>query len=126
MKFLKIDIALQEALIEEFGLLLETNLELSPLTASIYALLVVSGSDGVTFDNIKHSVKASKSSVSTSIKMLLQLNHIEFHTKIGDRKRYFKPSRSYLQEKIKKQMRLLEAEVLILNKFNSFNKINHP
>ena len=70
--------------------------QLAPLAARIYAIMILSPKDGHTFDEILSITKASKSSVSTHLNHLLQLKKVEYFTKPGDRKRYFRASKRYL------------------------------
>lgn len=112
-------------LIEEFGLMLEDSYQLSPLGARIYALLVLSG-DGLTFDEIRDDLQASKSSVSTNINALLQLKFITYFTKTGDRKRYFKSSNKNLLTFLEKELKKAEKTLEIVQKVNVFKKARYP
>lgn len=112
-------------LIEEFGLMLEDSYQLSPLGARIYALLVLSKS-GITFDEIRDSLRASKSSISTNINSLLQLKFITYYTKTGDRKRYFKTSNENLLTLLEKELKKAEKTLDIVRKVNAFKKKHYP
>ena len=69
----------------------------SPLTAQIYTYIMFNNnSDGVTFDEIVEKLNASKSSVSTSLNLLISNSQIEHFNKIDERKRYFKLNPDYL------------------------------
>lgn len=78
----------QLELIESLGVLGE-NQGMSPVTARISALLMVSDKLELTFDEIKDTLGLSKSATSTSINFLLQTGKAKYITKTGDRKRYF-------------------------------------
>lgn len=116
----------KKQLIEEVGILLEERANLSPLASRIYALLILSSYDGLSFENIVSAMQASKSSVSSNLNVLLQLHYIDFHTKPGDRKRYFKTSQFYIKNTMEQQMHLIEKELNIVQKINGFNKENNP
>ncbi len=116
----------QKQLIEEIGVVNETNLGLSPLAARIYALLITSSYDGLTFDEIREFIGASKSSVSVNLNVLTQLKYIEYYTKSGDRKRYFKVAKYFQIQALQRQLEALDVQIRLLDKINSFNKTNHP
>lgn len=116
----------QALLVEQIGQSFEEGLKLSPLAARIYALLILSSYEGLTFETIREVIQASKSSTSVNINILSQLEYITFYTKPGDRKRYFKLAKysalislEILQQKIEKEMDVIEH-------INNFNKKYHP
>lgn len=76
-------------LIEELGVLLERKHKLAPVAARILSTLILTGQEGITFDGLVHSLKASKSTVSTHLDQLQNTNKIKYFTRPGDRKRYF-------------------------------------
>lgn len=116
----------QSVLIEEIGLAIEERLNLSPLAARIYALLTLSTYDGLTFDEIKEFVPASKSSISVNINVLLQLNYIKYYTKSGNRKRYFKVAKYFQQQYLEVYHASLERDIEMVDKINQFNKTHNP
>ena len=75
-------------LIEELGVHLERD-SLAPLAARIMATLILSGKQGVTFDELVCNLQAGKSTVSTHLEHLQNTNRVKYFTKTGDRKRYF-------------------------------------
>tara|TARA_R110002167_G_scaffold33327_5_gene107069 strand:+ start:573 stop:1073 length:501 start_codon:yes stop_codon:yes gene_type:complete len=113
-------------LIEEVGLHFETYKKLPPLAARIYAIMVLSSEEGYSFEEIMQITQASKSSVSTNINLLQQLNYIEYYTKPGDRKRYFKGANSYLRSTLEGHLQSLEKELAVISKINTFNKRQNP
>lgn len=113
-------------LIEEIGLALEERAGLAPLATRIYASLILSSNAGLTFDEIIDITEACKSSVSSNLNVLLQLDYVEYYTKTGDRKRYFKTSKNYVKNAMKQYEDLLNKELEIVNKINDFNKLNNP
>jgi len=82
----------QIELIEKIGMYFEQGMQ--PAAARILALLIVSDSESLSFDRIRETLNLSKSSTSNGINFLLSVKKIEYFTKSGDRKRYFKWSPS--------------------------------
>ena len=78
----------QKELIESFGVAQE-ELGLSPASARINSLLIVSNKIELTFDEIREILVLSKSATSNAINNLLMLKRIGYITKPGERKRYF-------------------------------------
>ncbi len=77
----------QKELIEKIGIYFEEGMQ--PAAARILALLIVADQVSFSFDEIREILKLSKSATSNGINFLLNLKKIEYHTKPGDRKRYF-------------------------------------
>ena len=113
-------------LIEDIGMILEYRADLAPLAARIYATLLISSNEGLTFDEIIETVQASKSTVSNNLNILLQLNYVEYFTKPGNRKRYFKTSQFYVKNALEQYMALLEKEFNIINRVDTYNQKNNP
>lgn len=116
----------QKILIENIGVSIEDRLRLSPLASRIYALLILSSYEGITFDEIRECIKASKSSISVNINVLIQLGYISFLTKSGDRKRYFKIAKYSTIISLEIYLHEIDSERLMLEKINTFNKKYHP
>jgi DNA-binding transcriptional regulator GbsR (MarR family) len=113
-------------LIETIGGLLEERANLSPLASRIYALLILSSNNGISFETIAKTIQASKSSVSSNLNVLLQLHYVNYYTKSGDRKRYFRTSQFFIQNTMEQQIPLIEKELHIVQKVNDFNKDHNP
>lgn len=111
----------KEKLVEEMGIHFERLFNLPPLAARIYILLLLSDRSGLTFESIREFMEASKSSVSANINLLLQGERIDFITKPGDRRRYFKPSPRFLNIRIEENLRLLQKEAEIVSQIIDFN-----
>lgn len=109
-------------LIEEIGMGVEERAGLSPLASRIYALLTMSSANGLTFDEIKGTIEASKSSISVNINVLLQLKYVEYYTKPGDRKRYFKVSKYFQLKFLELYLESLDKQITLVDKINSYNK----
>ncbi|HMQ46418.1 MAG TPA: hypothetical protein PKA00_02120 [Saprospiraceae bacterium] len=71
----------------------------NPLAAQILSYFILDfDEEGVTFDEITEFFNASKSSVSTSIQLLMQMQFLEAFTKVDSRKRFFRLNRmNYLE-----------------------------
>ncbi len=82
----------QIELIEKIGIYFEQGMQ--PAAARILALLIVSDNDAFCFDEIRATLNLSKSATSNGINFLLSVNKIEYFTKSGERKRYFRWSPS--------------------------------
>ncbi len=117
---------IKKQLIEEVGIVLETHVHLSPLAARIYATLTLSPKEGLNFIEIINITKASKSAISNSLNILLQLRFVEFYTKSGERKRYFKTSQFFINNIMRQHQLIMEKELQIVQKINAFNKENNP
>jgi DNA-binding transcriptional regulator GbsR (MarR family) len=78
----------QTELIEKIGIHFETSFP--PAAARIFALLIVSDQEAYGFDEIREELRLSKSATSNGINFLLSVKKIEYFTKSGDRKRYFR------------------------------------
>ncbi|MDG5490871.1 GbsR/MarR family transcriptional regulator [Psychroserpens sp. SPM9] len=76
-------------LVEKLGVHLETRESLAPVAARILAYVILTGKRGATFEEMVTVLCASKSTISTHLNHLQDLNKIEYFTKTGDRKKYF-------------------------------------
>ena len=79
----------QLRLVEKLGVTFE-KLGLPPAAARIEGLLLVADKTEMTFDEIRETLNISKSAASNAINMMLSMDRIEYITKPGDRKRYFR------------------------------------
>ena len=111
----------KQKLIEEAGLHFEKTQNLAPLAARIYAIMILSPNDGHTFEEIMMITDASKSSVSTQLNLLMQTKKVDYFTKPGDRKRYFKASRAYLRNTLKEYLENISEEIKMVEKIIKFN-----
>lgn len=91
----------QKELIEKFGVFSERS-GMSPVRARIVALLLVCDNAELTFDEIYHTLMISKSAASNAINSLLLTEKIEYYTKPGDRKRYFRIGNGFLEQDFEK------------------------
>ena len=109
-------------LTEELGVYFETHDGLSPLSARIFSLLVLSDNEGVTFDGFVERLEASKSSISTKLQLLQSSGRITYCTKPGDRKRYFKIAPDNLLLRLDKKIEIWEKEKSLHLKIYTFKK----
>ena len=109
----------KEELIEMFGVHFETMLHLPPLASRILGVLIVdSCKEGMTFEDLVERMSASKSSVSTSLNLLLKIGKINYYTLPGDRKKYFRPSP--FSERLENYMKMIHFEKVIIDKMISY------
>ena len=105
----------REELIEMFGIHFELLYNLPPLGSRILGLLIIDGcKTGLTFEELVIKMKASKSSVSTNLNLLLKMGKITYYTVAGDRKKYFKPSP--FSERLANYIKLLDFEKNMINR----------
>jgi predicted transcriptional regulator len=93
----------QEHLIEKLGIVNEKG-GIQPAAARIMSLLLVSDKTELTFEEIYETLNLSKSATSNGINLLLTTNKIEYTTKMGDRKRYFRSRVIFWQENLKQDL----------------------
>lgn len=79
----------QRDLVEKVGVFHE-KAGLPPAMARVLGLLLVSPVSELSFDEIRETLNLSKSATSNALNMLLNTGKIDYITKSGDRKRYFK------------------------------------
>ena len=77
------------SLVEKLGVHLENREQLAPVAARILAYIILTGKKGTTFEEMVTVLCASKSTISTHLNHLQDLNKIQYFTKTGDRKKYF-------------------------------------
>jgi len=114
--------ASKEELIEELGMHFEGLYHLPPLASRIYSILILNGYGGMTFDQLMEQTEASKSSVSTSINLLMQTDKVDYFTKAGDRKRYFKNKKNHLKLRLGNYKTLIENEIELFGKTSAYLK----
>jgi DNA-binding transcriptional regulator GbsR (MarR family) len=85
--------------IEECGLIME-KAGLTRMVGRIIGYLAVSDKETVSFEEFTEVLQASKSSISTSVKMLTTMNLIKPATIPGDRKTYYRLAPDYCWSQI--------------------------
>jgi len=56
----------------------------------------------------------------------MRLKHVEYYTKSGDRKRYFKVARYFQLSPLEINVQSLIKDIEIVSKINDYNKVHHP
>lgn len=108
-------------LIEMFGVFFETTHHLPPLASRILANLILDGcKSGLTFEDLLERMSASKSSVSTSLNLLLKTGKVTYYTVSGDRKKYFKPSP--FSNRLQTYLEMIDLEKKIIDKMMSYRE----
>lgn len=79
----------QQQLLEKATVIHE-RLGYTPAASQILSLLLISDKVELTFDQIRNTLNLSKSATSNALNVLIQIKRIEYITKMGDRKRYFR------------------------------------
>lgn len=111
----------RDQLVEQIGVNIEEAQQFSPLASRIYALVLLAPIKGYSFEDVVELSKSSKSSVSTNLKLLLESGVLEYFTKPGERKRYFRLSQNYLEVSLNKLKNRVAAELSLFYKIDSFN-----
>ena len=94
---------------------------LPPLAAKIYAYLIFDfDRKGVSFDEFVDIFAASKSSVSSNLNLLLNLNIIKDFNKIDERKRFFVMNEKYMKIRFQEIIEKMDRELLILENLKTF------
>lgn len=94
---------------------------LPPLAAKIYSYLIFDfDRNGISFDEVVEIFCASKSSVSSNLNLLLNLNIITDFNKIDERKRFFVMNEKYMKMRFEEIIQKMESELSILNKLKDF------
>ena len=77
------------SLVEKLGVHIEKREKLAPVAARILSYTILTGKKGSTFEDMVKTLCASKSTISTHLNHLQDLNKIEYFTKTVDLKKYF-------------------------------------
>jgi len=97
----------QKQLIERLGVMTEHD-GLQPAPSRVGALLLISPITELTFDQIRETLQLSKSATSNAINLLLTHGKIEYITKPGDRKRYFRSKISSWKKEMKSKFSAMD------------------
>lgn len=102
----------QKELVEKAGVNFEKD-GLSPAAARTMSLLMVADDPEITFEAIYETLNMSKSAASNAINLLLVAKRIEYITKPGDRKRYFR-TRMVFENIYEEVFKDMDGEVAVL------------
>jgi len=97
----------QKELVESFGVVQE-QMGLSPAVSRVNALLTISDTVELTFDEVRETLGLSKSATSNALNGLLTMDRIGYKTKPGDRKRYFYSKMGQWKNAFRKDMQGLD------------------
>lgn len=98
------------ALVEKLGVHLEKREQLAPMAARVLSYIILNGKQGTTFESMVTGLCVSKSTVSTHLNHLQDLNKIKYFTKTGDRKKYFIINRNIMFQHIDKMVQAWQDE----------------
>jgi len=103
----------KKEIIERIGIYYEKK-GLQPVVGRIMGLLLVAEPAEATFEEIQEELQISKSAVSTALTFLQAKETVEYTTKPGERKRYFKLRMRDWKTELKKEFdEVLDMESLI-------------
>ena len=91
--------------IEEAGLLFE-KLGMTRMVGRVFACIMVSDRDQIAFEEVRKTLGASKGSISTSTRQLVQIGLIEPVSLPGDRKTYFRVTQVDLGRLLRERLRM--------------------
>lgn len=95
-------------LIEEMGVLHEQH-GMQPAAARILALLMISDTVELAFEEIYETLGISKSAASNAINILINTDRVEYITRPGERRRYFRLKTKGLKDVIQKSISSFDA-----------------
>jgi DNA-binding transcriptional regulator GbsR (MarR family) len=121
-KSLEVDEKIFQDAVKFYG----TVLNLPPLASKIYSYLIFDFDKvGITFDEFVEVFSASKSSVSTSINLLLNAELIIDINKMDERKRYFFANDDYKKIRLEKIVQKMQDELKLMEDLKNFRKTEH-
>lgn len=82
----------RKEIVERYGMFMEKSENFPPIAARIFSTLLFTESKGNTFEELVNFLSASKSTISTNLQKLSNMEVVEYYTKPGDRKKYFRLS----------------------------------
>lgn len=114
------------SLVEKLGIHLENRDQLAPVAARIMSYIILTGKKGTTFEEMVSILCASKSTISTHLNHLQDLNKITYFTKTGDRKKYFVINSDTLLQSINNMILEWESEKELHEEMTDYKiKINN-
>lgn len=107
--------------VEEIGIFFEKT-GLTPMEARVFALLLLADPPAMEFFAIQEFLDASKSTISNALKRLMNEGRVDYITKPGDRKRYFRVSSKKWLEQIHQGFATLSPFVATMNEVIELRK----
>lgn len=92
------------------------QLGLARMVGRVFGYLLICDEDAVSFDQIREVLSASKGSISSTTKQLVQIGFIETVSLPGDRKTYFKVTDIELGKMLSQRMNFFEKFAEVLSK----------
>jgi len=118
-------IEIDEKIFQDAVKFYSTILNLPPLASKIYSYLIFDFEKlGIPFDEFVEVFSASKSSVSTSISLLLNSQLIVDVNKMDERKRYFFANDDYKKIRFEKIVQKMKDELKLIDDLENFRKVN--
>lgn len=118
-------IEIDEKIFQDAVKFYSTILNLPPLASKIYSYLIFDFEKvGIPFDEFVEVFSASKSSVSTSISLLLNSQLIIDINKMDERKRYFFANDDYKKIRFEKIVQKMKDELKLIDDLENFRKVN--
>ncbi|WP_020530410.1 GbsR/MarR family transcriptional regulator [Flexithrix dorotheae] len=111
----------QKELIEKFGVFLESK-GWQPAIARVLGLLMISDTNELTFDQIREVLHLSKSATSSALNFLLNTNKIEYITKTGERKRYFRIRQIMFEDILKEEQDMRHKFISVLKEVHELKE----
>ena len=102
-------------LIEELGVLNEQS-GMQPAAARVLGLLLVCDQTELAFEEVCEKLNLSKSATSNALNFLISTNRVEYLTKPGERRRYFRIKLKSLKEGVQRSLSGMETANEILKK----------
>lgn len=103
----------QKQLVERVGVAHERD-GLPPAVARILAMLLVADETEHTFEDVQAELGLSKSAVSNALNFLLMSKSIDYITRPGDRKRYFRSAIHHWPDHLSTKLKgMLEIKALM-------------
>lgn len=93
----------QLELIEEFGIHYEKS-GMQPAASRIFALLMICDQNELSFEEIYETLNISKSAVSNAINLMITTQRLEYITRPGERKRYFRCKVKSLKDGVQRSL----------------------
>ncbi|MRT94403.1 GbsR/MarR family transcriptional regulator [Ancylomarina sp. 16SWW S1-10-2] len=100
----------KKLLVERYGLFMEKQEKFAPISARIFATLLINKENGSTFEELVNFLGASKSTISTNLKSLQESDAVDFFTKPGDRKKYFTLNPVGFLSRIEENLKMYKTE----------------
>ncbi len=103
-------ISQKNELVERLGVYLENQDNMAPLEARIFSTLILMGKRGHSFEGLVEDLNASKSTICTHLNTLQASGRVSYHTRPGERKRYFNVAPNRLVQVMDEMLQKWDAQ----------------